>query len=153
MFTAQNLNEPEMQALEKYGIAVLSNEVINGQQVINAAVKTREPVVRDRIDAVRWCRNELGFESSDGVIAGMASNVLLFGTLKGDLTVDEKGVLVGPLEVINQAPLAVDFIVDNFQYGDFITLSLLMGKPMSSQESMTTSSEESSSALPTAVSE
>lgn len=153
MFTAQNLNEPEMQALEKYGIAVLSNEVINGQQFINAAVKTREPVVRDRIDAVRWCNNELGFESSDGVIAGMASNVLLFGTLKGDLTVDKKGMLIGPLEVINQAPLAVDFIVDNFKYGDFITLSLLMGKPMSSQESMTTSSEESSSALPTAASE
>ena len=153
MLTANDLNTPAMQALDKYNIAVLSEEVSYGGKKFNAAIKVRKVVVRDRIDAVRWCKEVLGFESSDGIIAGMASSNLVFGTLKGDLTVDKKGVLIGPLEVINQEPLPVDWIVDTFEYDDFTMLALLTGKPMPSFASKTESSEQLSSALPVNASE
>ncbi|MGR5240206.1 hypothetical protein ACPV36_04855 [Photobacterium damselae] len=144
MFTVNDLNTPEMQALDK-GIAILAHKYVNGQHVITAAIKQRTSVVRDRINAVRWCKDTFGFECSDGVIAGMASETLSFGTLKGDLTLNENGDLVGELEVVDHQRLPVDYIVDNFEYDDFIMLSLLMGKPTPSSESNQESSEQSSS--------
>ncbi|HIF9333088.1 TPA: hypothetical protein ACX6RM_001335 [Photobacterium damselae] len=153
MFTVSDLNTPEMQALDKYGIAVLRNSYTHGKQVINAAIKVRQLVVRDRIEASRWCKDELGFQAEDGIIAGQASNVLLFGTLKGDLTLDENKNLIGELSVIDTKPLAVDYIVDNLEYDDFIMLALLMGKPSPSPEYQTKTSEQSQSASQTNASE
>ncbi|UJZ95060.1 hypothetical protein IHC87_06860 [Photobacterium damselae subsp. damselae] len=149
MFTVKDLNTPEMQALDKYGIAILNNTYTHDKQIINAAIKLRQVVVRDRIEASRWCKDELGFQSDDGIIAGQASNVLAFGTLKGDLTLDEKGNLIGQLDVIETKSLAVDYIVDNFEYDDFIMLALLMGKPSPSPEYPIKTSEQSQNASQT----
>lgn len=153
MFTADDLNTPEMQAIDKFGIAILAHEYSHGQLIITAAIKTRTAVVRDRINAVRWCKDVIGFESSDGVIAAMASNVLSFGTLKGELVLDDNGDLIGPLEVINHQSMPADFIVDNFEYDDFIMLSLLMGKPTPSSKSQTEHLNQSSSTQVTNKSE
>ena len=144
---------PEIQAIEKFDLCLFNRPIVIDGVSYTGAKRVKPAVVRDRIDAVRWCKDELGFECQDGIIAGLATSTMMFGTVEGNTDTDDNGELIGPLTLSNEKKLAPDTIIDHFIYDDFITMSLLMGKPMPSPESDSAILLKSSNTQPTNESE
>ena len=140
---------PEIQAIEKFDVCLFNRPVVIDGASYTGAKRVKPAVVRDRIDAVRWCKDELGFECMDGIIAGLATSTMMFGTIDGNTGTDDNGELIGPLTLSNEKTLAPDTIIDHFTYDDFITMSILMGKEMPSPESDSVTLSNSSSTQPT----
>ncbi len=139
-----NTASVEVQAIEKFDVCLFNRPVVISGTTYTGAKRIKEAVVRDRIDAVRWCKDVLGFECQDGIIAGLATATMEFGTIEGNTELNEDGNLTGPLTLQNGSALAADIIIDNFIYDDFIMMSILMGKSTPSQESNNAISLESS---------
>lgn len=121
--------------IEQHDICPLSASLEYQGKIITGARRVRVPVVRDRIEAVRYAKDTFGYEVSDAVMAGVASSVLMFGTV----VEDEHGV-----HLEGEVALPVDFLVDHLEYGEFVNLSILMGKPRPSSGSQTDTSSQPS---------
>lgn len=121
--------------IEQYDICPLSAQLEYQGKTITGARRVRVPVIRDRIEAVRYAKDTFGYEVSDAVMAGVASSVLMFGVV----VEDDKGVR---LEA--EIALPVDYLVDHLEYGEFVNLSILMGKPRPSSGSQTGTSSQPS---------
>lgn len=121
--------------IELHDICPLSAPLEYQGKTITGARRVRVPVVRDRIEAVRYAKDTFGYEVSDAIMAGVASNVLIFGTL----VEDEHGA-----HLEGEVVLPVDFLVDHLEYGEFVNLSILMGKPRPSFGSQTATSSQPS---------
>ncbi|WP_367971592.1 hypothetical protein RJD38_21125 [Vibrio scophthalmi] len=143
----------DIQAIERFGVCVFSEPIIIDGIKYTGARRVQKALVRDRIEAERWCKEEFGFTSGDGIIAGIASTTVEFGQVDGDYNVKDDGNIIGPLRLINGKSLAPDQIVSNFSYEDFTLVALLMGKTTPSPESEAQNSESSSNALVTEKSE
>ena len=142
-----------IQIIERFNLCVFRNPVkINGV-TYTGATRTHEAKVRDRINAERWSKEELGFVCGDGIIAGIASTVLEFGVIEGNTDLDSKGKVIGPVTLSKKSALAPDAIVDNFTYDDFQILAMLMGKETPSPELERESSSNSSNTPPIEKSE
>lgn len=125
--------------IEKHGICPLPYDINYQGRKLNAARRLRVPKVRDRIEAVRFAKDSFGFEASDAVLAGVAASVLVFGTLV-ETTTDEGEQVT--LE--GEMPVPVDVLIDQLEYGEFIHLSVLMGKPRPSSVSPSDTSKTQS---------
>ncbi|EMD1175068.1 hypothetical protein VP758_001584 [Vibrio harveyi] len=141
------------QAIERFDVCLFDKPITINGVTYTGATRTREAKVRDRINAERWCNEVLGFKTGDGVIAGIASVVMEFGTIEGNTELDENGALIGPLKLTNRQALAADTIIDSFAYDEFTWLARLLGKEMPSPESKSQILENSSNTLPTEKSE
>ncbi|ODS05193.1 hypothetical protein [Vibrio scophthalmi] len=137
-----------VQIIERFNVCVFRHPVqINGA-IYTGATRTHEAKVRDRINAERWSKEELGFVCGDGIIAGVASAILEFGTIEGNTELDADGRVIGPVTLTQKATLAPDMIVDNFTYDDFQILAMLMGKEAPLPESEREISNNSSNTPP-----
>lgn len=121
--------------IEQHDICPLTAPLEYQGKTITGARRVRVPVIRDRIEAVRYAKDTFGYEVSDAVMAGVASSVLMFGAV----VEDDKGVR---LEA--EMALPVDYLVDHLEYGEFVNLSILMGKPRPSSGSQTGTSSQPS---------
>lgn len=129
---AMKENVLEMQAIEQFNIVMLSKPILVNGKTYNAAKLHRQTIVRDRINASYWCNKELGFECHDGVVAGIASSVLHFGTLnvqRSEIAINHDSKMIETsLELNEPEQLAPDHLVDNLLYDDFTWLAVLVGK-------------------------
>ncbi|MBE8578726.1 hypothetical protein [Vibrio sp. OPT18] len=143
----------DTQAIERFGLCVFNKPVVIDGATYTGARRVVEATVRDRIEAERWCRDEFGFVSSDGILAGIASKVIEFGNVEGKYELDKNGKIIGPLNLVNGKSLPPDQIVSHFSYDDFTLVAIVLGKTTPSSESETQSSENSLNASPTEKSE
>ena len=100
----------------EFDICILNTPLhANGMQ-LNCAKRVRKALVKDRIEAVRFTKEQYGFESSDAITAHIASSILVFGE-HTDEERDEQGKVVVPVDAIINLP-----------YEEHINLAHLMGK-------------------------
>lgn len=149
----KDIESIEIQAIEKYDICIFESPLVVNGKSYSGAMREREVIVRDRIDAERWSKEALGFFCTDGVIAALASATMKFGTIEGSLEPDKNGLLTEALTVSNVDVLAADMIVDSMSYENFTMVSLLMGKPHRSQLLKSETLLKSSDSQPTAGSQ
>jgi hypothetical protein len=121
--------------IEKHDICPLSTPLEYQGKTVTGARRVRVPVVRDRIEAVRYAKDTFGSEVSDAIMAGVASSVLVFGAV----VENEQGV-----HLEGELTLPVDYLINHLEYGEFVNLSILMGKPRPSSESQNSTSNQPS---------
>lgn len=140
---SKQLRETELisDAIEKYDVVPFFMEYNYNGKLITGAKWVRNNIMRYRIEADRYSRDEFGFSSGDVIAAGQASRTLEFGEFqKND---------AGEMAVVNAVELPIDFIVANFDYSDIINASLLMGKTRASRGLERFTSSELSAPQPT----
>lgn len=124
--------EPKLYTLEEiaksimeFGICPINTPIQHGGLTLNCAKRVRKALVKDRIEAVRFSKEQYGFEFNDAITAHLGSSILVFGEL-ADEQRDERDNLT-QLTMKGEVVIAVDMLI-NTPYEDLINLAHLMGK-------------------------
>lgn len=108
-----------------FDICPLNTPIQFGGMTINCAKRTRKALVLDRIEAVRFSKEQYGMEFNDAITSYIASNILVFGEYINEQR-NEKGALT-QLEMKGEVTLPVDMLINN-PYEELVNLAHLMGK-------------------------
>lgn len=112
-------------AMMEFNLCILNTPInFNGMQ-LNCAKRIRKALVKDRIEAVRFTKEQYGFESNDAITAHIASSILVFGE-RTDEKRDEHGQLID-ISMKGEVVVPVDMLI-NLPYEEHINLAHLMGK-------------------------
>ncbi|CAK1709091.1 conserved hypothetical protein [Vibrio crassostreae] len=112
-------------AMMEFDICMLNTPVQFGGMELNCAKRVRKALVKDRIEAVRFTKEQYGFESNDAITAHIASSILVFGERIEEKR-DEHGKLTN-LGMKGEVVIPVDMLI-NLPYEEHINLAHLMGK-------------------------
>ncbi|WGW01536.1 hypothetical protein QF117_12185 [Vibrio sp. YMD68] len=112
-------------AMMEFDICMLNTPVQFGGMELNCAKRVRKALVKDRIEAVRFTKEQYGFESNDAITAHIASSILVFGERIEERR-DEHGKLTN-LGMKGEVVIPVDMLI-NLPYEEHINLAHLMGK-------------------------
>ncbi|EKH9212800.1 hypothetical protein [Vibrio parahaemolyticus] len=104
-------------------------------KTVNAVVRKRKAVVRDRVNAVRFSIDMFDIELADAVRAFVASQICGFGTLEMETVTetDKSGkeqTIVKSAKLVEGSMVAVgaDTLLDHMGIGDYTNVAYLMGK-------------------------
>lgn len=124
--------EPKLYTLEEiaksimeFGICPINTPIQHGGITLNCAKRVRKALVKDRIEAVRFSKEQYGFEFNDAITAHIGSSILVFGERVNEQR-DDRDVLT-QLDMKGEVIVPVDMII-NTPYEDLINLAHLMGK-------------------------
>ncbi|CAK1996316.1 conserved hypothetical protein [Vibrio crassostreae] len=112
-------------AMMEFDICMLNTPIQFGGMELNCAKRVRKALVKDRIEAVRFTKEQYGFESNDAITAHIASSILVFGERIEEKR-DEHGKLTN-LGMKGEVVIPVDMLI-NLPYEEHINLAHLMGK-------------------------
>jgi hypothetical protein len=112
--------------IDENGIVPLHQPYTVNGCTINAAMRTRRPVVRDHITARSFSMEKWGYHFTDVVMAGTAASTMKFGTLSTD---------GGTPHLINQTSIELPFMVEHFLFPDLMLLNNLLVKTQASSVS------------------
>lgn len=112
-------------AMMEFDLCILNTPIRFGGMVLNCAKRVRKALVKDRIEAVRFTKEQYGFESNDAITAHIASSILVFGERVEEAR-DEHGKLT-KLGMKGEVVVPVDMLI-NLPYEEHINLAHLMGK-------------------------
>ncbi|EGR4409323.1 hypothetical protein DDN06_07590 [Vibrio cholerae] len=112
-------------AMMEFELCILNTPIQFGGMELNCAKRVRKALVKDRIEAVRFTKEQYGFESNDAITAHIASSILVFGE-RTDEKRDEHGKLTN-LSMKGEVVVPVDMLI-NLPYEEHINLAHLMGK-------------------------
>lgn len=112
-------------AMMEFDICMLNTPIQFGGMELNCAKRVRKALVKDRIEAVRFTKEQYGFESNDAITAHIASSILVFGERIEEKR-DEHGKLTN-LGMRGEVVIPVDMLI-NLPYEEHINLAHLMGK-------------------------
>ncbi|TQF71802.1 hypothetical protein [Pseudoalteromonas luteoviolacea] len=110
------LSTEQLEQIENNLFELSEPLVIEGKEY-KFARKTTEPKVIHRIKGSRFCKSEFGEENSDGVMVGVAAQVIEFGTA-------DAGELFEPRKFDAMT------LCENLSYRDMVAIQYLMGKPL-----------------------
>ncbi len=113
------------QSMMSFDICPLNTPIHFGGMTLNCAKRVRKALVKDRIEAVRFTKEQYGFESNDAITAHIASSILVFGE-RTDEKRDEHNKLTN-LSMKGEVVVSVDMLI-NLPYEEHINLAHLMGK-------------------------
>ncbi|NAX23719.1 hypothetical protein [Vibrio sp. V39_P1S14PM300] len=132
--TIETVSKPDAQvfalediarAMMEFDLCILNTPIQFGGMVLNCAKRVRKALVKDRIEAVRFTKEQYGFESNDAITAHIASSILVFGERVEEAR-DEHGKLT-KLGMKGEVVVPVDMLI-NLPYEEHINLAHLMGK-------------------------
>lgn len=119
----------------EHDICPLVTPIQVGGKSVNAVVRKRKAVVRDRINAVRFSIDMFDIELSDAVRAYVASQICGFGTLEMETETgkDKSGTeqeVVKSAKLVEGSMIAVsaDDLLNQMGIGDYTNVAYLMGK-------------------------
>ncbi|MDE1352052.1 hypothetical protein L9W80_18095, partial [Vibrio aestuarianus] len=112
-------------AMMDFDICILNTPIQFGGMELNCAKRARKALVKDRIEAVRFAKEQYGFESNDAITAHIASSILVFGERTEEKR-DKHGKLTN-LGMKGEVIIPVDMLI-NLPYEEHINLAHLMGK-------------------------
>lgn len=121
LFTLEDIARSMME----FDICILNTPIQFGGMALNCAKRVRKALVKDRIEAVRFTKEQYGFESNDAITAHIASSILVFGERTEEAR-DEHGKLTN-LSMKGEVIVPVDILI-NLPYEEHINLAHLMGK-------------------------
>lgn len=113
-----------------HDICPLTTPINVGGKVVDAVIRKRKAVVRDRINAVRFSIDMFDIELSDAVRAYIASQICTFGTLsiKTDVKDDAVSIVSAKLHDGSETAVGADVLLDHMDIGDYTNVAYLMGK-------------------------
>lgn len=112
-------------SIMEFGICPINTPIQHGGITLNCAKRVRKALVKDRIEAVRFSKEQYGFEFNDAITAHIGSSILVFGELVNEQR-DDRDHLT-QLDMKGEVIVPVDMII-NTPYEDLINLAHLMGK-------------------------
>lgn len=112
-------------SIMEFGICPINTPIQHGGMKLNCAKRVRKALVKDRIEAVRFSKEQYGFEFNDAITAHIGSSILVFGELDDEQR-DERESLTH-LSMKGEVIVPVDMII-NTPYEELINLAHLMGK-------------------------
>ncbi|EOW2077578.1 hypothetical protein ACNZ70_001903 [Vibrio mimicus] len=119
----------------EHDVCPLVTPIQIGGKCVNAVIRNRKAVVRDRINAVRFSIDMFDIELSDAVRAYIASQICSFGMLELETESDKEKskteqIIVKSAKLAENSMIAIgaDDLIDQMGIGDYTNVSYLMGK-------------------------
>ncbi len=123
-------NQIIAQCITEHDICPLTTPIDLEGKKVNAVIRKRKAVVRDRINAVRFSIDMFDIELSDAVRAYIASQICSFGTLSIETNATDNTVSVvsAKLQEGSETGVSADALLDQMDIGDYTNVAYLMGK-------------------------